>query len=303
MTTNGRVRLACEQQVREIAMDKILLLRRISPNMKSSVKYRQIEASVREVGIIEPLVVYPQKDSGGEKYMLLDGNMRFDILKEAGHRTVDCLVALDDETFTYNHKVNRLSAIQEHFMLMQAVKNGVSEQAIAAALDVDVAKIREKKNLLVGICSEAVQLLRGKAANAGSLRQLRKAKPMRQIEMAELMCASNNFSVDYVKCLIAATPQEQLVESEHTKEVDGLSPTDMARMEREMETIGRDFKLIEESHGKNVLNLVIVVGYLKKLLDNARVVKYLAGNYPELLTEFQKTAESRTLTDAAAEAS
>jgi predicted NAD-dependent protein-ADP-ribosyltransferase YbiA (DUF1768 family) len=77
----------------------------------------------------------------------------------------------------------------------------------------------------------------------------------------------------------------------------------MARMEREMETIGRDFKLIEESHGKNVLNLVIVVGYLKKLLDNARVVKYLAGNYPELLTEFQKTAESRTLADAAAEAS
>lgn len=47
---------------------------------------------------------------------------------------------------------------------------------------------------------------------------------------------------------------------------------------------------------------MIVVGYLKKLLDNARVVRYLAGNCTELLTEFQKMAESRTLTDAPVDA-
>jgi len=299
MTTN-RVKFACQPTFKQIGIEKLLLLRKIAPGTRSSVKYRRIAASIREVGIIEPLVVYPQKNGNGG-YMLLDGHMRLDILKEAGQQSVDCLIALDDESFTYNHKVNRLSAIQEHFMLIQAVKSGVSEQSIAAALDVDVAKIREKKNLLVGICSEAVQLLRGKPATAGSLRQLRKAKPMRQIEMAELMCASNNFSVGYGKCLIAATPQDQLIEAEHAKEVDGLLPADIARMEREMEAISGDFKQIEETHGKNVLNLVIAVGYLKKLLDNARIVRYLAGNYPELLAEFQKTSESRTLMEAPAE--
>lgn len=296
MSKNGRVRLACEPVVRQIAIDCISALRRIAPATRSTLKYRRIVASVREVGIIEPLVVFPQKDAE-DQFILLDGHIRLDILKEEGQKTVDCLIALDDESFTYNHKVNRLSAIQEHFMLMQAVKNGVSEEAIAAALNVDVAKIREKKNLLVGICSEAVQLLRGKPANAGTLRQLRKAKPMRQIEMAELMRASNNFSVAYAKCLVAATPQEQLIESEQAKDVDGLSSADMARMEREMESLSGDFKQIEESYGKNVLNLVIVVGYLKKLLDNARVVRYLAGNYAELLTEFQKTVDSRSLTE------
>ncbi len=299
MTTN-RVKFACQPTLKQIGIEKLLLLRKIAPGTRSSVKYRRIAASIREVGIIEPLVVYPQKNGNGG-YMLLDGHMRLDILKEAGQQSVDCLIALDDESFTYNHKVNRLSAIQEHFMLIQAVKSGVSEQSIAAALDVDVAKIREKKNLLVGICSEAVQLLRGKPATAGSLRQLRKAKPMRQIEMAELMCASNNFSVGYGKCLIAATPQDQLIEAEHAKEVDGLLPADIARMEREMEAISGDFKQIEETHGKNVLNLVIAVGYLKQLLDNARIVRYLAGNYPELLAEFQKTSESRTLMEAPAE--
>ena len=206
-----------------------------------------------------------------------------------------CLVATDDEGFTYNHKVNRLTAIQEHFMILKAVKNGVSEHDIASALDIDVAQIRKKRDLLVGICREAVELLKGKKAGAGAITQLRKVKPMRQIEMAELMCASHNFSISYAKCLIAATPPEQMLDEEATKDVDGLSPVEMARMEREMESLSKDFKQIEEIHGKNVLNLVIVLGYLKKLLDNARVVRYMAQTYPEILTEFQKIVESRGL--------
>jgi hypothetical protein len=273
-------------------------LRKVSLETRTTSKYRRIAASIREVGIIEPLVVHPQKDG---QFTLLDGHLRLDVLKESGERTVDCLVAFDDEAFTYNHKVNRLSPIQEHFMVMQAVRNGVSEQAIAAALNLHVATIREKKNLLVGVCPEAVKLLRDKDVNAGAIRELRKAKPMRQIEIAELMLASHNLTVGYAKCLIAATPNEQLIESEREKDVDGISPADIARMEREMESIGGDFRQIEESHGKNVLNLVIVVGYLKTLLDNARVVKYLAGTYPELLAEFQKTSESRTLSEGVAE--
>ena len=62
-----------------------------------------------------------------------------------------------------------------------------------------------------------------------------------------------------------------------------------------MTTLTGDFKKIETSYGKNVLNLVIVVAYLKGLLDNAKVVRYLAHNYPEILNEFQKIVESRSL--------
>lgn len=293
---NKRVGLACEDTVRIIPVANILPMRRISKGTKGTVKYRQIAASIREIGIIEPIVVHPH-DGEREQFMLLDGHFRLEILKEVGVETVECLVAIDDEAFTYNHKVNRLTAIQEHFMIMKAITNGVSEQDIASALDVDVANIRKKRDLLVGICPEAVELLSGKRANSGMFAQLRKAKPMRQIEMAELMCASHNLSVSYAKCLVAATPTDQLIE-ESAKHLEGLSIADMARMEREMESLSKDFKQIEETHGKNVLNLVIVVGYLKKLLDNARVVRYLAQQYPEILTEFHKIVESRTLQDA-----
>jgi hypothetical protein len=196
--------------------------------------------------------------------------------------------------------VNRLSAIQEHFMILRAIKNGVTDSRIAQALNVNIYSIRQKRDMLDGICPEAIELLRDKKTTGNAFRELRKVKPMRQIEIAELMCAASNFSVSYAKCLVAATPGEHLVDEERPKEVRGLSPDDIARMEHEMESLGREFKLIEESHGKNVLNLVIVQGYLRKLLDNARVVRFLSQSHPEILGEFQKLVEARNLQDGVA---
>src|SRR5206468_2729963 len=123
------------------------------------------------------------------------------------------------------------------------------------SLNVDVQSIRKKRNLLEGICPEAVELLRQERACSEALRELRRVKPMRQIEIAELMRSANNFSAGYAKCLVAATPADQHLEGER-KEARGLSPEDVSRMEHELESLGKEFKIIEESHGKNVLNLV-----------------------------------------------
>jgi hypothetical protein len=183
---------------------------------------------------------------------------------------------------------------------MRAINNGVSESRMAKALDLDVAAIRQKRDLLDGICSEAVELLKDRRTTGNAFRELRKVKPMRQIEIAELMRAADNFSVGYTKCLVTSTPAEQMIGGGQTKEGHGLTPEDLSRMEHEMESLGREFKLIEESHGKNTLNLVLVIGYLRKLLDNARVVRFLSQNYPEILAEFQKLIETKSLNEGSA---
>jgi hypothetical protein len=43
------------------------------------------------------------------------------------------------------------------------------------------------------------------------------------------------------------------------------------------------------------VNLVLAKGYLRKLLGNARVLRYLAQHHQEILTEFQRIAELETV--------
>ena len=183
----------------------------------------------------------------GKNYILLDGVLRHDVLKAMGQDQAFCLIATEDETYTYNHKVNRLTPLQQHFMILRAVESGVSEERIADTLNVDVANIRLKIDLLKGICPEAVELLKDCKAHAKTFQALRKVKPIRQIEMAELMVASNNYTGSYAECLLAATPQNKLVNITKPKEVHGLSAEEMDRMEREMDALSEDFKLIEEA--------------------------------------------------------
>ncbi len=74
-----------------------------------------------------------------------------------------------------------------------------------------------------------------------------------------------------------------------------MRPEDISRMEKEMEGLERDFKMIEESYAQNVLKLVLARGYLGKLLNNARIVRFLSSNYPEILAEFQIIVDAARL--------
>src|ERR1700744_3117490 len=94
-------------------------------------RYKTILASIKEVGLIEPLMIYPQAGLPNS-YLLLDGHLRLLALKELGTNEADCLVAHDNESFTYNARINRLSPIQEHRMIKKAVQNGVPPERIAS---------------------------------------------------------------------------------------------------------------------------------------------------------------------------
>ncbi len=277
-----------------IKLDKILPVKQIKPNTKKTKKYRQIYTSVKEVGIIEHLIVYPQNDQTG-LYLLLDGHMRLEVLKDLKEEEVRCLISTDDEGFTYNHKVNRVSTIQEHFMILRAIQKGVSEERIAKTLNVDIAKIREKRDLLKGITPEIIELLKDKRISPRAMSILRKMKPMRQIEATELMLAANNFTVPYAQALMAATNKDQLVDQHRPKKISGLSSEDLARMEKETEKLEKDFMVIKDSYGRDTLNLVLATGYLSRLMDNAPVVRFLSNQYADILSEFQKIIEATSL--------
>lgn len=282
---------AFEDTTLRIAITDIVPLRETRREVRKSIKYGQIESSIREVGIIEPPVVARDPEAPG-RFRLLDGHLRLDILIAHGETEVVCLVATEDEAFTYNKRVSRIAIIQEHRMIMKAVKQGVPEERLARTLNVNIASIRKKRNLLVGICEEVAELLRDKHVPMSAFVQLRKLKPMRQIAAAEMMVAMNQYSISYAKSIVAATPADQLVEGK-VAAVRGLTAEQAELMTEESVRLDREFKAIEHSYGVDHLDLVLASAYLASLLENARIVRYLARHHPELLSEFQKIADLR----------
>jgi ParB-like chromosome segregation protein Spo0J len=283
------VRLGFERQGRELALDSILPIRQVKPSDLCFSKYRAVLASLKAIGLVEPLVVYPQPGAPGT-FFLLDGHLRLKALQELNRATALCLLATEDDAFTYNDKVNRLSLIQEHQMIMKALAGGVSEEQLAQALDLDVHKIVLGKNLLDGLHPEAIQILKEKPLSERALRLLKQVKALRQIEMAQLMVSGNNYTFAYARALLVGTNQEHLVKPDQPKQVKGLSAEEIARMEKEMESLERDFRLFQDEFGQNTLHLGAVQRYVRKLLDNARVKKFLQQRHPELLEELLELA-------------
>jgi hypothetical protein len=150
-------------------------------------------------------------------------------------------------------------------------------------------------NLLDGINEEAVDLLKDKVISPNAIRLLKKVTGLRQIEIAELMVSANNFTKVYAEALVLGTPKDELVNPEVPKKKQGMTREQIAKMELEMETIERDLKAVEKSYGENMLSLTVVRGYIKRLLENAKVVKFLAGNHREILSEFESTAAAETV--------
>jgi ParB-like chromosome segregation protein Spo0J len=286
-------KLGFEMKKIRVPLADVLPVRQIKEphNIK---RYRTIRASIKEVGLIEPLAVFPQRASPG-KYLLLEGHLRLIALKELGETEADCIVATEDESYTYNARVNRLNPIAEHKMIMKAVQNGVKPERIAAALNLRLSDVKASMSLLDGINSEASDLLKDKAISPKAIRLMKKVTGVRQIEIAELMVSANNYTKGYAEALMLGTPKDQLVNAREPKKKKGMSREEIAKMQAEMEALERDLKAVDQAYGENMLNLTCALGYIKKLLENAKVVRFLNANYQEILAEFEAFAAADTV--------
>lgn len=277
-----------------VALNRILPSKKAPEGILTSRKFKQITASIEAVGLIEPLTV-AKADRASGQHVLLDGHVRLMVMQQLGFADTPCLVATDDESYTYNNRINRISTIQEHMMLRRAIERGVTPEKLAVALSVDISQIHKKANLLEGVCVEAAELLKDQHFAAGMGGVLRKMKPTRQIEVVELMLATNNITVAYAQALVAATPPQLLVGDSKPRKVGGVTPEQMAKMEKEMGNLHGQFKLVEQSYGNDVLNLTLVKGYLAKLLDNRAVVRFLSQRVPDVLAEFENIVQTVSL--------
>lgn len=285
--------IAFELEVVVVAVENLVPVRAVKEREKIR-RYATILSSIREVGVTEPVIIYPMKGSAG-KYLILDGHLRVQALREIGTQHVDCIISKQEESFTYNSRINRLAPIQEHRMIAKAVSHGVPVERIAAALNLSIEYIRENLNLLDGIHPETAELLGTHQISHHSLRLFKKVKPVRQFEMAELMISSNNFSAAYAKALFDTTPDDLLVEKRRESKSPAFTHEDAARVKEELKNLEADFKATEETFGENVLHLTLGLTYVRGLLGNARIVRWLTAQHIEILREFEALVATDSL--------
>lgn len=278
-----------EKELISIAIADLRLTKNLSVNVKHGRKYSQILASIREVGLIEPPVVtFCNK---AKEYLLLDGHLRLMALEELEEKMVTCLVSVDDEGYTYNKFINRLSAVQEHKMIVKALKAGVSEAKLAAALNLDVKTLRSKKGMLYGVCQEAVDLLKDKIMSENVFRVLKKMKPLRQVKVAMNMNAQNRYSYTYAKSLLDATPEEQLVTSQKNKKLSQAALEKHIRLEEESLALSGDIRTLHDSYGADMLYLSSIQSYLKRMMNNEKISNYLLRHHGEIHEKFSEVID------------
>jgi len=282
-----QIHRAFESEGVTIAIDRLLPTKKLPPDVLKSSRYKEAEVSIREIGVIEPPMVCRTKDKSGY-YLILDGHMRVQILKSQDYTEVFCLLSTDDEGFTYNRFINRLSPIQEHKMIMKAIDQGVSEKTLARTLGKDIRRIQAMRNLLNGICNEVVGMFKTRSIPAATFRIIKKMKPLRQIQVAELMVGANNYSITYAKAMLSLTPLDQLHMPPKARSEQNPPPEQIASIEMELMNLKSEYKLVEQSLGTDVLTMVAYRGYISHLFENSEVCEYLTQQYPEIFMELQK---------------
>ena len=267
-----------------IELGKIVALRTITTNMRSSRKYRAIASS-----------------DGGARHDRAAGCSscaeRFRDVSSAGWSSAGGHSASprgdqramphrkgDDEAYTYNRHINPLSTIQEHRMLVKALNDGVSEERIARVLHLDLKTLRQKRELLVGICAEAADLLKDKPISLGCFALFRKMTPLRQIEAAELMVTISNYSAVLAKTILAASAPDQLVKPGGRKAPKAMTPEQIAHLEQEEhdQLSSGLLAALKDTYGAERLELQVACRYLNTILVNPRLRKISHQATPRL---------------------
>lgn len=244
----------------------------------------RIAASIEAVGLIEPLVVFPEKDN----FVILNGYVRYTILLEMGVETIPCIIWKEKEAFTGNRMVNRLSPIQEVRMIKQSLEE-LDEKTIAKALAISQIGHRLNGSLLKQVSARVAAAYDTGKITKACANQLTFVKPGRQDEILGLMENYNDFTLAFAQTWILKTPVAQRAKKSNALK----SPWD--RSEKRKTDLLKNLKDAQEKHDfysalyrQYSINLLKLVIYARTLISNERVAAYLEQAHGEIFTTFQE---------------
>jgi ParB/RepB/Spo0J family partition protein len=245
-------------------------------------EYDRILASIKAIGLIEPLIVYPE----GESYVILDGVQRYRALLELGVETVPCILGKQREAFTGNRMVNRVSPVQETRMIQKSLGE-LDEKTIAAALGISGIAYRMKKTLLKRLHSDVANAFDQNKVTQACAIELTHVKPERQKEILSAMEGYNDYSIAFARSLILKTPAP-LREPRRGKhdpwDKTAQHKNNLLKKLAEAEQKHDFYSRLYKQYTVDLLRLAI---FARSLLTNGRIRVYLDQHYSTIVERFE----------------
>ena len=262
-------------------------------NYKKLISYNSILSSIREVGIIQPLVVCVSPNSG--KYKILDGHVRFYALRELKQKYVYCIIANDNERYTFDAQINNLNTFQKAAMIAKAVRNHVSVKRIASALGISEKQILSDMNVAEGLDGKVVEILKTANVTSKSLRELKRVRNARQIQIAQMMKSSNNYSFTFVSSLVSASLPCDFHEDQRKPGKTRMDFSEIRTLEMASDSLEKRAKESLEKYHAQIFDLVTIIGFLRRLMGDDRIKGYISRNFADYYPELKKISENEDM--------
>lgn len=266
----------------DVALDELVPLHQRKVNFRTHAGYRKILASVREIGLIEPLCVY--KDNGA--YVILDGFVRFKACQELGVETIPCLMYANKEAYTFNRMVNQLSPTQQVRMLRKCLDT-IEETTIARVLGMKKLTAKVSDATIKQLHPEVVKAMDKNLITLMSVHELILVKPERQLEILAEMNRCKDYGISFVRALVLRTPPK--LRNRNRKR---LSPWDKNAAQKKqlvakLEAVEQRYDFYSGLYRQYTTDLLRLCIYTRKLISNDRVRAFLEEKEPDILERFQ----------------
>jgi len=281
------IRTGFEPTVLRLGLSSLIPRHPLPERLKRTRKFRQISASIREVGLIEPMVV-SRIAGDSTRFLIIDGHLRWLALRELNTPDAMCLVSHSAEAVTYDSRSAVLAPIQERMLIQRAVQDGVRPERLARALLLEPEQQRRHQADLDRLDPAAAALFRGHRLSADIVDILLEMAPRRQREAALLMLAAANVSASYARVLHAETRSVDLVDPSMPKQIFGLDESALRQMESAAAGINRAFVAIQSDFSTNTLDLMQVRAFCEQILGLPAMRSHLASHHPAALASVEQ---------------
>lgn len=260
----------------------IVHLRPLRERKVSKREYDRIVSTIKSVGLIEPLVVFPE----GPNYVILEGVQRYRALLEMGVEIVPCILGKQREAFTGNRMVNRVTPVQENRMIQKSMEE-LDEQTIASTFGINSISHRLRKALLKQLHPDVVAAFDQGKITRDCAREMTHVKPARQAEILAAMDNYKDYTTPFARSLILKTPPKQRENRRRRTSPWDKNAKRKNNLLKKLADAEQKHDFYSRLYRQYTVDLLRLAIYARSLLTNSRIREYLDRHHPDIVARVE----------------